>query len=369
MVPQKAPAVSAAQEHKVPETKLETSTPTVNPNKMEQEQQPNSNANPAPAVQKKTPAPNSARVQRQRQLEQERLRKARLGGIEVDGKKYEPGKKLGKGAEGEVRPLKPSNHNGPPLALKLGKEVEKEAQMLQKAQTHPNVVKGGQLVETTRGKGMVMEHLGGGNLEQAQKDLRAMKDTKAQKGEIRREQYLGTQQHLTQQMLDGVDHVHSKSGLQHNDIKPDNIMLSSNGQAKLVDFGMATQKNAPKAVPGSPAYRAPETRESGFSGPKSDVYALGQTVQFLAKGEQPKPYTPASPKEPKDQKDDSKILEVKRNRNDFVQKTTHPDPDQRLTLEQAKAHPYVTKPLIPEDEAQGVLQKMIQKRNDNSNSN
>ena len=76
-------------------------------------------------------------------------------------------------------------------------------------------------------------------------------------------------------MLMGIDHVHSR-GYIHQDLKPDNVMVSSNGTAKLVDFGLAVPIDAPRGKAGTPGYWAPEVeyREPKFRG-ASDYWSLG----------------------------------------------------------------------------------------------
>jgi len=44
-------------------------------------------------------------------------------------------------------------------------------------------------------------------------------------------------------MLIGMDYLHTKKGIIHRDIKPANILVNTNGEVKIADFGMAGQKN------------------------------------------------------------------------------------------------------------------------------
>lgn len=68
--------------------------------------------------------------------------------------------------------------------------------------------------------------------------------------------------------------------LTHRDIKPGNIRLTSFGDVKVLDFGIARAEFAGQelagetAIVGTPAYMAPE-RFEGLDGPASDIYALG----------------------------------------------------------------------------------------------
>lgn len=86
-------------------------------------------------------------------------------------------------------------------------------------------------------------------------------------------------------------------GIVHRDVKPANIMLQPNGQAKLLDLGVATVRDS--AVPtdasghdaaGSPAFMAPEQWTIGAEvGPAADIYALGCTLHEMISGRCPFP--------------------------------------------------------------------------------
>jgi formylglycine-generating enzyme required for sulfatase activity len=73
--------------------------------------------------------------------------------------------------------------------------------------------------------------------------------------------------------------------LTHRDVKPGNILIDARGEPRLVDFGLAFDRDEATvtrtgATPGTPQYMAPEqvTGDRGTIGPWTDVYALGVTL-------------------------------------------------------------------------------------------
>ena len=93
-----------------------------------------------------------------------------------------------------------------------------------------------------------------------------------------------------QQLVDALEYIH-KQGLIHLDIKPENILLGSNGEILLSDFGIAfvTQNTPSSRTPGftgTLSYTAPE-RFQGYAYSASDQYALGVIVYEWLAGERP----------------------------------------------------------------------------------
>jgi serine/threonine protein kinase len=88
----------------------------------------------------------------------------------------------------------------------------------------------------------------------------------------------------------------------HLDVKPDNVLMRSDGSAVLLDFGLSCNAHYPdllaeelrKAV-GSPAWISPEQVVGVRGDPRSDIFALGVILYQLATGELPfgEPQTPA----------------------------------------------------------------------------
>lgn len=91
------------------------------------------------------------------------------------------------------------------------------------------------------------------------------------------------------QLIDGIDMAH-KMGIVHRDIKPQNIIVSTEGVVKIADFGIAgaaIQESGNSAVMGSVHYISPEQARSGVSDARSDIYSFSCTLYEMLTGKLP----------------------------------------------------------------------------------
>ncbi|MCX6993075.1 MAG: serine/threonine-protein kinase [Kiritimatiellaeota bacterium] len=143
------------------------------------------------------------------------------------------------------------------------------------ALNHPNVVQiysFGQVMEQPY---IAMELVSGGRLDEMIADGMALEETRS------------LEIHL--QVVAGL-RAASDVGLVHGDIKPANILFGLNGQAKVVDFGLASfigQQKQDNAVWGTPYYIAPEKARGKRVDFRSDIYSLGATLFHVLTGQPP----------------------------------------------------------------------------------
>ena len=88
------------------------------------------------------------------------------------------------------------------------------------------------------------------------------------------------------QVCDGLAEAHSL-GVVHRDLKPQNIMIDRNGNAKIMDFGIARlvrEKGitGPSVMIGTPEYMSPEQAEAKEVDHRSDIYSLGIILYEMA---------------------------------------------------------------------------------------
>jgi serine/threonine protein kinase len=95
---------------------------------------------------------------------------------------------------------------------------------------------------------------------------------------------------LGEDILRGLAYAHTK-GIIHRDIKPANILLSSEGQAKLADFGIArpidSNLTAVGSMLGTPNYMSPEQVKCSPVTTKADLFSTGIVIYEMLTGQKP----------------------------------------------------------------------------------
>ncbi len=97
---------------------------------------------------------------------------------------------------------------------------------------------------------------------------------------------------IIQQIAEALNYAWTEQKLIHRDIKPDNIMLTTNGRAKLADLGLARvageiDSTETDEVMGTPQYISPEALTGAPLDCRSDIYSLGATFYHFITGRFP----------------------------------------------------------------------------------
>jgi hypothetical protein len=92
-------------------------------------------------------------------------------------------------------------------------------------------------------------------------------------------------------VLDALTASHA-AGILHRDVKPANVLLTTDGRVLLTDFGIAVQESdltmtASGVLVGSPEFVAPERARGELSDGASDLFSLGATLYYAAEGRSP----------------------------------------------------------------------------------
>ena len=211
-------------------------------------------------------------------------------GTVLDGR-YRLGPVIGRGGTSEVhdgrdlrleRPvavklLKVQGLDDPPL----GRHFEREAGVVGRL-VHPHVVEIFDIGESGGRPYLVMERLTGGNL------AHRLGAGPLDRDRVR--QFAG-------ELLGALAAAHA-AGILHRDIKPSNIVFTTDGSAKVADFGIASvmehlssdlpgEPTATNVIVGTPAYLAPERFEGLPATPRSDLWSVGVVLYEALAGVKP----------------------------------------------------------------------------------
>ncbi|XP_061191394.1 5'-AMP-activated protein kinase catalytic subunit alpha-2-like isoform X7 [Saccostrea echinata] len=154
-------------------------------------------------------------------------------------------------------------------------KIKREIQNL-KLFRHPHIIKLYQVISTPTDIFMVMEYVSGGELFDY-----IVKHGKLKEPEARR---------FFQQIISGVDYCH-RHMVVHRDLKPENLLLDSNLNVKIADFGLSNMMHDGEFLRtscGSPNYAAPEVISGKlYAGPEVDIWSCGVILYALLCGTLP----------------------------------------------------------------------------------
>lgn len=220
-------------------------------------------------------ADDKARIERELRRE--------LGQEQIAG--YRLLEQLGEGAMGSVYKARQLSLDRDVAIKVLAKDLGEDPAFVDRFMTearavarvnHTNIISGIDVGESGGIRYLVMEYADGMTVADLLKRGGAMDEERVLR--------------IAVQMARALDHAH-RSNLVHRDVKPDNIILTKDGVAKLCDLGLAKIDAAPgadSARMGTPDYMSPEqARGAGHVDERTDLYSLGATLFHMLTGRPP----------------------------------------------------------------------------------
>jgi hypothetical protein len=206
-------------------------------------------------------------------------------------------KRLGQGGMGEVFLAKQESLDRNVAIKLLPPEFSKDKTYVQSFMkearsagkvTHENIMGSIDVGESNGRYFFVMEYVQGETLFRLIKQQKTIPEAKALD--------------IARQVARGLRHAFAQ-GLIHRDIKPQNILITPEGQAKVCDFGLATELKSDDALLGetdenvhtTPAYASPEQCRAEPLDHRTDLYSLGVTLYEMLAGR--RPFIASTPRE------------------------------------------------------------------------
>lgn len=169
-----------------------------------------------------------------------------------------------------VKSIRSKYTHNPDFLARFNQEAKTQA-LLQ----HPNIIQVTDFISEGGNFYLVMEYMEGKGLNQLIKE-----------GQLGEDELLS----IAKDVLKSLDHAHSK-GIIHRDIKPPNIMISADGSAKLMDFGIAFligDNTRQIDVAGSPLYMSREQlTQPDTMDHRTDIYSMGIVMFEMLAGRRP----------------------------------------------------------------------------------
>eukprot|EP00249_Psilotum_nudum_P012508 c23824_g2_i5 orf=476-1762(-) len=196
--------------------------------------------------------------------------------------RYELGRTLGEGTFAKVKYAR-NTDTGEVVAIKIidkekilkRKMIKREISTM-KLIKHPNVVQLFEVIASRKYVYIVMEYVNGGELFDKIVDQGKLREDQARK--------------YFRQLIHAVDYCHSR-GVYHRDLKPENMLLDSNSDLKVSDFGLSALSQQRQddglfhTICGTPNYVAPEViNEKGYDGARADLWSCGIILYVLLAG-------------------------------------------------------------------------------------
>jgi hypothetical protein len=167
-----------------------------------------------------------------------------------------------------VKVMLPEYGKDPEFVSKFKKEAQAVAKLL-----HPNIAQVYSYGICNEMPYIAMELVTGTNLE---------KMIEHNKGTTEVQRVIKIIQQIAQALQCASD-----MGIIHGDVKPENILLDANGNAKLVDFGLAAMQKDTNEIWGTPYYISPEKVKKEPVDFRADMYSLGGTLYHALTGVPP----------------------------------------------------------------------------------